>query len=348
MFRVRLHPFKSLRWWWLHRSQIDLAPPYQRKGGVWKTSDRQLLIDSILNEYDIPKFYLADFTAWDTKLNKDAKPYAVVDGRQRFEAIFQFFDNQFSLSKKFRLFSDPKRKAGGMSYDELQKHHPDLALRFEEYNLHIMSIETDEEEKIHDLFRRLNKSYPLSGAELRNALVGDIPETIRLLTEHDFFKSRVRFSTKRGAEYNAAAKLLLLEYSNEPVDLKKRALDAFAELGTISSLSTLSGRVVDVLDNMAKVFQHGDPLLRTEGQLPVYYWLVRDLGAAKKLREFLDEFEAERKLVATIGDEKLDEELAFGESVRSYALYNRATNDKGSIQRRYEILKKCYALYCKS
>lgn len=32
-----------------------------RKGGIWSERDKAYLIDSIINGFDIPKFYLSDF-----------------------------------------------------------------------------------------------------------------------------------------------------------------------------------------------------------------------------------------------------------------------------------------------
>jgi uncharacterized protein with ParB-like and HNH nuclease domain len=37
------------------QSDIRLDPDYQRAGQVWTKEKKQLLIDSILNDYDIPK-----------------------------------------------------------------------------------------------------------------------------------------------------------------------------------------------------------------------------------------------------------------------------------------------------
>ena len=39
------------------KDEINISPEYQREGGVWTKEKKQLLIDSILNDYDIPKLY---------------------------------------------------------------------------------------------------------------------------------------------------------------------------------------------------------------------------------------------------------------------------------------------------
>jgi len=39
------------------KPEIQVDPEYQRLGGVWSLYNRQLFIDSLINRYDIPKFY---------------------------------------------------------------------------------------------------------------------------------------------------------------------------------------------------------------------------------------------------------------------------------------------------
>ncbi|EWY38804.1 hypothetical protein N825_11065 [Skermanella stibiiresistens SB22] len=95
-----------------------------------------------------------------------------------------------------------------------------------------MSVVTDDEAKISELFVRLNTSKPLAGAEIRNAMVGEVPRVIRDLVTHEFW-TKTRFSKLRGQDKNAAAKLLLLEHMGTFVDTKKRQLDRLvAEVAT--------------------------------------------------------------------------------------------------------------------
>src|SRR5207249_3787695 len=92
--QLKVTPFeaKTLSWWRARRTKIDMEPAYQRRGRLWSIADKAYLVDSILNGFDIPKLYIADFTYTDTVLNKKKLPYAIIDGKQRFEAIFDFFD----------------------------------------------------------------------------------------------------------------------------------------------------------------------------------------------------------------------------------------------------------------
>jgi len=61
------------------RNRIDTNPDFQRPA-VWTTAQKQLLLDSILCGYDVPKFY------W-RQVSKSPDKYEVVDGQQRLRAL---------------------------------------------------------------------------------------------------------------------------------------------------------------------------------------------------------------------------------------------------------------------
>lgn len=54
---------------------ININPEYQRKGGVWTRQKKQLLIDSILNDYDIPKLY---FHYYNTEQKRKVAAYMIM------------------------------------------------------------------------------------------------------------------------------------------------------------------------------------------------------------------------------------------------------------------------------
>jgi len=345
MFKVRLHDTRTLKWWFSHNNEIDLEPPYQRRGRLWSQHDRAYLIDSIINEYDIPKIYLADFTFINSELNSKSKSYAVIDGRQRLEAIFGFFRNEFPLNDDFSFVSDPTLNLSGLFYADLQKNYPEIASNYEEFNLHVMSVMTDDEAKINDLFVRLNTSKPLTGAEIRNAMTGVVPDAIRTISKHDLFKNMIRFSIKRGQDKNVAAKILLIEFRGKFVDTKKVHLDRFVAEGMLSendNVQRAASRVRNNLDKMTDMFLKSDPVLSSQGSLPVYYWLIRTIGINNKLREFLLRFEEDRKenrVRANTNPDYADKELL------RYDVLNRSTNDQGSLQGRFDILLRRFKQY---
>lgn len=345
--RITHHPTKPLVWWYHNRDLIDMSPPYQRRGRLWSQSDKGYLIDSIINGFDVPKLYIADFQIGDSHLNNRKLPYAIIDGKQRLEAVFDFFENTLVLNGDFVWKKDQSLKIGGLSLRDLRASYPKVAESFEAETMDFMSVATDDEADIHELFVRLNRSKPLVGAEIRNALLGQIPDIIRTVAGHEFFRESIKFSVKRAADYNAAAKLVLFEYYGQIRSTKKKDLDKFAAGEGVEIVKAELGgrRALANLDDCTDVFLPRDPLLSSAGILPVYYWLVRQSQSEghSYLREFLVQFEAGRKT-------NREDQIAMPSSEPDpvYARYdtlNRSTNDVGSHRGRFELLKEQFELW---
>src|SRR5580658_4764090 len=139
-FKVEQMEPHTLTWWRNRQDKIDMEPPYQRRGRLWSVTDKQYLIDSILNGFDVPKIYMADFTWGDSPLNTLKLPYAIIDGKQRLEAVFDFFKGNITLNKDFKYLEDPSLSLGGLGYQDLKKRYPLVAEIFDEYSLLVMRV----------------------------------------------------------------------------------------------------------------------------------------------------------------------------------------------------------------
>lgn len=321
-----------------------MNPSYQRHGRLWSKSDKAFLIDSIINEYDVPKVYVADFTFGYAALNPKGMSYAIIDGKQRMEAIFDFFDGALVLDKEFEYEADSRLRLGGLGYPDLRKNYPEVADIFDNFPLSVMRVITDEEEKINELFVRLNRSKPLTGAEIRNAMAGPVPELTRFVVDHEFFRSFIRFTVTRGQDKNAATKLLVFEHHRRPVETKRKNLDSFTNAAkTIDQdeIELASRRVIDTLDRMTEIFLPRDPLLGSAGVLPVYYWFIRNRPVRDDavIREFLTDFERQRKDNRDLAAKSKSRKKPENDLVEFDKL-NRSTNDEKSHIGRIEILNK--------
>ncbi len=67
----------------LRSDKIDKNPDYQRFGKLWSKDKKQLLIDSIINGYDIPKIYFHYLASSSREINESGKLLAIIDGKQR-------------------------------------------------------------------------------------------------------------------------------------------------------------------------------------------------------------------------------------------------------------------------
>jgi hypothetical protein len=162
-----------------------------------------------------------------------------------------------------------------------------MASRIELFELSVMEVSTDSQDEINQLFIRLNQSKPLTGAETRNAMASAAPEVLRRLSRHEFFESRIRFSVERGGDLNTAAKLLLIEFVGNLVDVKKRRLDSFVQEivrekalaeASVDVLELSEAAVSGVLNAMSEVYHERDSLLSTQARFPSTNWLIREVG----------------------------------------------------------------------
>lgn len=347
MLKVIAHSQESLLWWHEQRPNIDMKPKYQRESGLWSVHKQAFLIDSIINDYDIPKLYVADFRSLDTSLNAKKLPYAVIDGKQRLNAFNEFFDNHLRLNPDFVFGADPARKLAGLNYHDLKTLHPDISRKIESYIPVVMSVISDDDGQIGQLFVRLNSGISVNGAERRNAMPGLVPELIRRVAQHDFFASKIKFSVLRMAEFNVAAKLLIIEHRGKFADTKASNLDSLVKTGnkpeSVKQLRDAKGRVTEVLDAMVTIFRDHDPILSAGGSIPVYYWLVkRHLPDKAKIRDFLEIFvELIRENQRTIKDDP----KAGDPELSQYYTMGRTTNDQGSLSGRYDILESWFTAY---
>ena len=71
------------------RHSIDVSPRFQRRDR-WDKVRQSRLIESFLRNIPVPPVYLAEDRAQPGR-------YAVIDGKQRLTAIWEYFNNNFSL-----------------------------------------------------------------------------------------------------------------------------------------------------------------------------------------------------------------------------------------------------------
>lgn len=321
-------------------------PPYQRNGDVWPLEKKQLLIDSIINRYDIPKLY---FHRYDRdEVRRTGKAYAVIDGRQRLETIVKFIDDGFALGDDFEYLEDETVRAAGMNYSELAKKYPKIKSRFDSFSLPIVTVETDDLELIEDMFSRLNEAVPLNAAEKRGSIGGDMVKAINELAKHPFFTKKTRFSNKRYQHKETAIRLLFLTHharAGKVVDTKKPFLDAFAtehKKGKGVYVRTLKQEVTELLDDLTPIFIDQDSLLMAQATVPIYAFVYRILKNANKEAKFtrtrLIKFNEER------ASNRIDAALELAEAKFELLEYDRlsqqGTNDASSIRERWRILSE--------
>lgn len=322
--------------------EIDFQPAYQRYGNVWAIEKRQLLIDSIINGYDLPKFYFHYITDYSSEMNTSGKPYAIIDGKQRLQAIKDFIENRLKLSRSFVYEKDTKIDLTNLTYKEIGINYPDIKYDIDNFELDIVYVITDEIEKIEELFYRLNEGKPLNSAEKRNRIVGYLNNSIKeIINNNDFFTSKFIYTNTRLQYEDLCLKLIIIEYEQNLVSFTKTKLDKF-----VNENRTQNEKLRIVLDRFRKklqllnnIFIDNDKLLKSRSLIPVYYYFITNLESKTDLiRPFLIRFND--ILIENRKSEKPNPIL------NEFDLQNQqATHTEKSLNYRFYVLDKFYEKY---
>ena len=197
------------------QNRIDTRPDYQRPA-VWSLSQKQLLVDTILRGYDVPKLY------W-RQTQRGPDKYEVVDGQQRIRAIWEFHSGKYGLPKK----ADPIDgiDVQNLHYEDLPD---DLRLRFDTYNVNVVILSETDEEEVREMFLRLQNGTSLKAQEKRNAMSGKMRDFIKVLASHPIFEN-CGFSDARYTFDQIAAQMTLTELVGGPTNVKNTDLNKMYE-----------------------------------------------------------------------------------------------------------------------
>lgn len=239
------------------KNRIDPKPQYQR-GEVWNLAQRQLLIDSIINKFDIPKIYLRSRTSAEFA-------YEVADGQQRLLAVWKFFEDGYSLGE----VRAPNSGVSGKRFSQLP---PALKKQILDFEMTVSVVSDATNEDIRELFARLQKGVRLNPAELRNSTPSMLGDVVRAMAEtHDFFRTTPR-PNRRFEHDNLVAHAFAIElYGLGERDLKAPELAAMYEDHRSAVSTSAISRVNANLKFMARIQILSDQAIRTKwGFVDVY------------------------------------------------------------------------------
>lgn len=323
------------------RNEIMLDPDYQRESDIWGLEKRQLLIDSLINGFDIPKIYFHSFFPPKEMGNRKYK-YAIIDGKQRIQTVWDFIDGKFNLSEKFEYIKNPKINLSGLFYSDLALKHPEIKANLDATPLSIYTVTTDDQDLIEEMFSRLNEAVPLNAPEKRQALGGPLPKAFKTLSANHFFTKCLPFKNRRYRFLDIAAKFLYLEENNGSRDTKKIYLDDFVKTYKRNRKNEGTEKLVkasqQVLSRMGKFFSDKDQLLKSVGILTIYYLLFQsdaDFGE-KHNRNTLADFEDTRKQNRLIAEEDL---AGANYELVEFDRLSQSPNDKVAIDYRLQVIK---------
>ena len=274
-------------------NQIDkynLQPAYQRSE-VWSTEKKQLLIDTILRSYDMPKF-------WFRKVNDTNFEFEVVDGQQRITAFKKFFIGDFAVGKISDDLHNPSLV--GMKFKDLPSEFGDKFLNFE---INTTEIRDTEEGEIRELFLRLQEGSTLNPQEKRNAMLGNLRDFVFDLANSHIVFPRIKISNIRKQHDDLCALVTCLEIAEGPTKIDAKSLynlyisykDSFDVNGKVAS------KIKTVLNYMSKILTLDTPEMNIKWGFVDLYLLISSLideyylkGHEEDFNNFYVSFEKDR------------------------------------------------------
>lgn len=248
-------------------------PEWQRQE-VWGQSKKQRLIDSVLRGWKLPKFYFL-------KTSANPEEYEVVDGQQRLLAIFEFFDNEFGLSKK------SAQEFGGEFYRELPDKRSDA---FDDYEIEFDEIEDAADEDVKEFFQRLQDGLRLTSSEKLNSVHSKLRDYVKQLTKHAFFQ-KIEASDKRYGHFDIVAKAVAVEIDGIEAGLRFDDLHAvFESQSNFSAKSNVAKRLESALEFLNRAFKANTGLLRNRTVAQSLITLAARLVQAGKMAGREDRF----------------------------------------------------------
>ena len=308
------------------KDRVDTNPDFQRPA-VWGRSQKQLLIDSILRDYDIPKLY------W-RKTGTKPDTYDVVDGQQRLRAIWEFFDGKYKLPQN----ADPVDgfEIASCKYNYLPD---DIRMKLDIYPLDIIILEETDEDEVREMFLRLQNGTTLKAQEKRNAFPGKMRDFVRNLSGHPFF-SKVGFGNARFTYDLVAAQMVCLELAGEPTNVKNNDLNKMYEDNKEFDDKSSDARAINkVLNFFNEVFPEKTPELERFNAISLYC-VVAELMKQYVIDEvkpyfqsWVINFEQERYLQEAKPEDEADSEwVTYKEKI------SHSTDSADSIRWRMEFM----------
>lgn len=309
-----------------YKNRIDTNPDFQRPA-VWSLSQKQLLIDTVLRGYDIPKLY------W-RKVSKTPEKYEVVDGQQRLRTIFEFHAGAFALAKDADDIDGVV--VAKMHYDDLPE---EIRHRFDNYDLDVIILNDTSEDEVREMFLRLQNGTSLKAQEKRNAMPGKMRTFIKDLAQHPFF-SRCNFANSRFTHDLVAAQMTAIELNGGPCHVRNSNLNDMYEVQVDFDAAGLKARKIRrVLEFLAQAFTEKTPELERYSVLSLYTLVSHCLekyamqGRQDALRTWFLEFEALRAKQEGLSPDVCDPDLLAYKERTSHS-----TDAQDSIQARHEFL----------
>lgn len=216
----------------MEEDEINLAPDFQRRRGIWTETSQSRLIESLLLKIPLPTFYAAE--------NED-ESWEVIDGIQRLSTVVRFMQPDLLSEAPLTLRGlEYLNYLEGANFDSLPSRLK-RRLRETEFVVHLIRHSTPEPVK-YNIFARINTGgTALSAQELRHALVpGNARTLLGEWAQLEQFKEATDYSIRDERMADREMVLRFIAFNLTPPERYERAdLDLFLK-DAMSQLNNLS------------------------------------------------------------------------------------------------------------
>lgn len=277
-----------------NQGKLVINMEYQRSE-VWKRRKKQLLIDSILNDYDIGSIIL----------RQKGDKWEILDGQQRLKAIFEFVGGGLTLSEETANY-------GGKNWNQLE---PSVQWgQFMNRLVYTTKIYSVDDETTSRIFLRVQEGMPLIAAEKLNAMRGLIRNKIYEISQHPFFK-QTRVTEFRFAYRYLCAQMCLQELDDGVSrhifkDAKARNLTKMFKDFKDSLPPKVFERMVSTLNFLGNTLGTGAQSIEKKSDLLTIYLVASYVlqrfairGKEDKFRDFVVDFLQRVETTASVDKE---------------------------------------------
>jgi hypothetical protein len=257
--------------------RIDLDADYQREK-IWSRKNQEELLDSIVQNIDIPKLYLARVT------NNDNFDYECIDGKQRMTTLLSFFKPEPDESQLTVRIAGEK-----YNYKELKKDLPKLAKKIENFKLtFVIYPRIDDDDFLREIFRRLQLGVRLNAGELLKTYSGTIRDFIYKEMGRDApFLRTTSLSDKRFSRQVTLAQICINSFNRSKNGDFVRARyddlgDFFKENCDLDDKDEDLMRIREVLKIMDEQFGDRADVISSRAVAVSVYLFVEDMYTEKK------------------------------------------------------------------
>jgi Protein of unknown function DUF262 len=329
--------------------RIDLDADYQREK-IWSRKNQEELLDSILQNIDIPKLYLVK-----TREN-ESFDYECIDGKQRMNTLLSFYKPDPTEESPLTL-----RVAGEkLTYKRLQKTHPTIAKRIDDFQLSLVVYDIIEDDDfIREIFRRLQLGIRLNSGELLNSLTGAMRDFIfKEMGKDAPFLRNTKLSEKRFSRQFTLAQICINSFNRSDTGQFVRARfedlqDFFKDNYGIEKSDKNLRRIQKMLGILDKGFGERASVISSRAvAVTVYLYAEEHLLTANvsRVRKFADFMV---KLLDTIKDD-LARLSRYQSPKNRFVLDNfqkhvtQASVEPFAIKRRHQFVQQAFTYYLKS